>query len=110
MQIKVKCADCGRHIGTFVNVGKKDVEIEIHACYHKDIYDHIKELKAENKQLKEEIEKLKPKPLFFDTISGFKVIISDNVPEGEIWFATDKQLRMALEFSAKQHHQALKGD
>lgn len=44
MDIKVICADCGRHIGTFVRLGKRqDVEIEIHGCYHKDTYDHIKE-------------------------------------------------------------------
>ena len=59
------------------------------------------------KRLKEELERLKPKPLLFDTITGFKVIINDSVPEGEIWFATDKQLQMALEFSAKQIEQAL---
>lgn len=54
MEVKVKCADCGRHIGSFVRlgVGKKDVEIEIHGCFHKDTYDHIKELKAEVEGLK----------------------------------------------------------
>lgn len=55
MTIKVKCADCGRHIGSFVrlNTAKKDIEIEIHGCYHTDIYDHIEELQAEIKRLKD---------------------------------------------------------
>lgn len=64
------------------------------------------ELQAKNKRLKEEIERLKPKPLLFDTIGGFKIIINDDVPEGEIWFATDEQLKMALEFSARQIEQS----
>lgn len=59
MDIKVNCADCGRHIGTFVRLGKKqDVEIEIHACYHKDIYDHIKEQVKQIKELETEIQEV----------------------------------------------------
>lgn len=63
----------------------------------------IEELKAEN-------ERPKPQPLLFDTIGGFKVIISNEVPENEIWFATHEQLQMALEYSAHQVEQALKGE
>lgn len=60
MEIKVNCADCGRHIGTFVRLGKKqDVEIEIHACYHKNIYDHIKEQAKQIKELKDELTRLR---------------------------------------------------
>ena len=56
MTVKVICSDCGRHIGSFVLTGgKQDREIEIHACYHKDIYNHIKELQTENEQLKEKL-------------------------------------------------------
>lgn len=54
MDIKVICADCGRHIGTFVRLGKRqDTEVEIHACYHKDTYDHIQEQAERMKELEE---------------------------------------------------------
>lgn len=57
-----------------------------------------------------EIAELKPKPLLVRTIGSFKIIINEEVPEGQIWFATDEQLKRALEYSAKQIEQALKGE
>ena len=38
MQVNVNCADCKKRLGSFVrlNVGKKDVDVEIHACFHRE--------------------------------------------------------------------------
>ena len=58
-------------------------------------------------ELEDEIERLSPKPLLFDTLGGFKVIVNNNVPKNEIWFATDKQLQVALEYSVQQIKKAL---
>ena len=62
----------------------------------------IKELQAEN-------ERLKPKPLLFGNLFGFKVIINEAVPDNQIWFATQAQINEALEYSRIQLEQALKG-
>ena len=68
-----------------------------------DVYEMLAQLAS----AEGEVERLKPKPLLFDTIGGFKIIISDDVPEGQIWFATDAQLKKALEYSATQIEKAL---
>lgn len=67
-------------------------------------------LQADNKQLKEEIEGLKPKPLLFHKLLGFTIIIDDSVPDNQIWFASKRQLAEALEYSMKQLEQALSGE
>ncbi len=47
------------------------------------------------------------KPLLFQTLLGFRIIISKEVPNNEIWFATQAQLEEALDYSQKQIEQAL---
>lgn len=66
------------------------------------------ELQAENERLRKRNAELEPKPLWFDMLLGFKVIISEDVPDHEIWFATNEQLQEALDYSRKQIEQALK--
>lgn len=38
MQVNVNCADCKQRLGSFVRlgVGKKDVDVEVHACFRKE--------------------------------------------------------------------------
>ena len=37
--IKVRCADCGRVMGTFVRLGKRsELELEVHACFHAKLH------------------------------------------------------------------------
>ncbi len=54
--------------------------------------------------LKDEPDTCGPRPLLFGGLEalGFRVIISDQVPDNQIWFATDEQLQEALEYSQKQ--------
>ncbi len=56
------------------------------------------------KQLQAELEKYKPMPLFLHGLGklGFTVIINNEVPENQIWFATQKQLDEALAYSMEQ--------
>lgn len=51
-----------------------------------------------------------PLPLLFSGVEnlGFRVIISNEVPANQIWFATKEQLHEALEYSQKQIEQVLK--
>lgn len=46
----------------------------------------------------------KPQPLLIGGLQGlgFSVIISDEVPDNQIWFATGKQLQEALKYSKRQ--------
>ena len=44
----------------------------------------------------------KPKPLLFGDLYSFNVIVSEEVPDNQIWFATQEQLEKALEYSQKQ--------
>ena len=66
-------------------------------------------LKAANQILQAENKRLKPKPLLFGNLFGFKVIINEAVPDNQIWFATQAQINEALEYSRIQLEQALKG-
>lgn len=47
-------------------------------------------------------------PLLFGNLDSFKVIISEQVPKDQIWFATQAQLDEALEYSQQQIQKALK--
>ena len=59
-------------------------------------------LRGEIKAKDEEIERLTPKPILFGYLTDFKIIASTHVPEGQIWFASEAQLDVALECSRKQ--------
>lgn len=62
-------------------------------------------------QIKEsivELEQLRPRPLLFGNLLGFRIVVSNQVPNDEIWFATNEQLAKALEYSANQIRNALK--
>ena len=63
----------------------------------------------ETKKLKAELDKHKPKSLLFGGLGklGFDVIINNEVPENEIWFATNEQFATALEYSEQQIKKAL---
>lgn len=82
---------------------KADTELDINAKLHT----LTAKLEAENKRLKEELDKLKPKPLLFHSLNDFTVIVNDSVPSRQIWFATKEQIEEALEYSMKQIDQAL---
>jgi len=68
----------------------------------------VREIIAENDKQAErikELEKYEPKPLLFHCMVGledFHIIVNNSVPEGQIWFASQKQIQRALEYSIEQ--------
>ena len=56
----------------------------------------------------DEIAKPKPQYLKLPDLDSFRVMINESVPTGQIWFATQEELQLALNYSRNQLEQALK--
>ena len=67
-------------------------------------------LASELEKLKTELDKYKPKSLLFNSLQhlGFNIIVSEEVPENQIWFATHGQLQQAVDYSKEQIENELK--
>ena len=67
-------------------------------------------LASEFNKIKDELDKYKSKSLLFNSLQhlGFNIIVSEEVPQNQIWFATHGQLQKALDYSKEQIEQELK--